>query len=229
MANWSLPSLSDLYSNFLTYLKGRDDDAARLNDSRASSASNLPDYAKRWNDTTKTFQNWLSSTWSSIVLAIAGGGTGAATAAGARTNLDVYSKAEADAAFGVNLTHLMGSLSSAVYLVNTGVEYEGPSVSLTPGKWVVHGMLNLRLDSSKSATLATVKLKIGTDIWDLILQSMGAVDQGMLYARIPLMAIFTIGTTSIVKITASSAFSGTNGGYMDTYSFILAFKIGPSS
>jgi len=106
MANWSLPALTDLYTNLLTYLKGRDDDAVRLNDSRSSSASNLPDNAKRWNNTTAVFENWLSSVWSAIVLAVAGGGTGASTAAGARTNLGVPSVAEASAtAQGLVDTH----------------------------------------------------------------------------------------------------------------------------
>ena len=98
MANWSLPGLTDLYTNIITYFKGRDDDAVRLNDTRSASASNLPDNAKRWNATLGTFQNWLSSVWADMVIAVAGGGTGATTAEGARSNLGVPSVSEASAA-----------------------------------------------------------------------------------------------------------------------------------
>src|SRR3990172_6648119 len=106
MANWSLPGLTDLYTNVMSYLKGRDDDAIRLNDTRSASASNLPDNAKRWNEPLGTFQNWLSSVWTNIVLAIAGGGTGSTTASGARTNLGVPSVSEAQAtAQGLVDTH----------------------------------------------------------------------------------------------------------------------------
>jgi hypothetical protein len=106
MANWSSPVLTDLYTNVMSYLKDRDDDAIRLNDTRSASASNLPDNAKRWNNTLGTFQNWLSSVWADIVLAIAGGGTGATTASGARTNLGVPSVSEASAtAQGLVDTH----------------------------------------------------------------------------------------------------------------------------
>src|SRR3990172_6349671 len=106
MANWSSPVLTDLYTNVMSYLKGRDDDAIRLNDTRVTSATNLPDYWKRWNATLGTFQNWLSSVWADIVLAVAGGGTGATTAGGARSNLGVPSVAEASAtAQGLVDTH----------------------------------------------------------------------------------------------------------------------------
>ena len=95
MADWSKWELTDPYTGIRTQDDDKDKDAVRLNDTRVTSASNLPDYAKRWNATLGTFQNWLSSVWADIVLAVAGGGTGAITAAGARSNLGVPSVSEA--------------------------------------------------------------------------------------------------------------------------------------
>jgi hypothetical protein len=94
MADHSLPTLSSLYADFLSYLKARDDDAVRLNDTRVTAATNLPDYAKRWNETLGVFQNWLSGAWGALRLAVAGGGTGADNAADARTNLGAASSTD---------------------------------------------------------------------------------------------------------------------------------------
>jgi hypothetical protein len=94
MSDWGLPTLTSAYTNFLSYLKGRDDDAVRLNDTRVTAATNLPDYAKRWNETLGLFQNWLSGAWGALRLAVAGGGTGADNAADARTNLGAASSSD---------------------------------------------------------------------------------------------------------------------------------------
>ncbi len=99
MANWNSPVLTDLYTNFLSYLKDRDDDAVRLNDTRVTAGTNLPEYAKRWNHTIGALQYWFSSAWINLVLSIQSGGTGGADAGTARTNLDVFSKGEGDARY----------------------------------------------------------------------------------------------------------------------------------
>jgi hypothetical protein len=96
MADWSLPGLTDLYTNILTYFKGRDDDAVRVNDTRATAATNLPTYAKRWNNTAKKWESWSGSAWVDETLSIQGGGTGGASGSQARTNLDVYQKSAAE-------------------------------------------------------------------------------------------------------------------------------------
>ena len=48
------------------------------------------------NRSTATFQQRGSSNWNDIVLSVAGGGTGAATAAGLRSNLELGSLAVQD-------------------------------------------------------------------------------------------------------------------------------------
>ena len=74
MADWSGPTLTDLYSAFLTLLKGRDVDAATM----AEAPTTPPTNYIRWNRTLDIFQEWSGSAWVDMVLESAGGGTGSA-------------------------------------------------------------------------------------------------------------------------------------------------------
>ena len=67
-----------------------------LIDSREDPPDNIPTRAKRWNNSTKTFQEWTGAEWIDDVLSIPGGGTGAITASAARTALGVISSGEVD-------------------------------------------------------------------------------------------------------------------------------------
>lgn len=66
MADWSLPTLSSLYSSFLSGISGRLDDAAKMFDSVSTSPSNLPAGTKRWNATGSKFEKWNGSAWSDL-------------------------------------------------------------------------------------------------------------------------------------------------------------------
>jgi hypothetical protein len=220
MSNWNLPGLTDLYTNFLAYLKSRDDDATRLNDTRVDNATNLPTYAKRWNDTTQTFQNWWSSAWSNLVLGIAGGGTGAATAATARTNLDVYSKAESDAAFATALTSASGDLSGDVALTTSEISYDGPSVSLVAGTWLIVGNVIVYKPGGGRMYVEGRIVSGSTRVAYSFVQMTTA--SGALEATLPLSHILIIGSTTTVKITAVS---GTTGVTMLIGTTVRAVKI----
>lgn len=65
MADWSLPTLSSLYTEFHDTLKARDADALIWLDGSAS--TNLPSGAKRWNSTNSYFEKFNGSAWSPLV------------------------------------------------------------------------------------------------------------------------------------------------------------------
>lgn len=163
MGDWSKPVIGDSKTNIIAFLAALDDDSVRLNDSRATAATSLPDYAKRWNDTTKTFQNWLTSAWANLVVAVAGGGTGASTAAGARTNLEVYSKTEGDARYALAITATEGELSSDVTLTTAGTYYSGPSVSLAAGSYIITAVLVLKAAAGVNANFGGMLYAGATD------------------------------------------------------------------
>jgi hypothetical protein len=62
-ANWSLPVTTTLYTDILDILKTRDEDAARWFDSSIVAGTNLPTWAKRWNDTNKNFEMFNGTIW----------------------------------------------------------------------------------------------------------------------------------------------------------------------
>jgi len=65
-----------------------------LIDDREDTPDNIPTRAKRWNSTLDKFQEWTGAAWLDDVLSIAGGGTGAVTAAAARTALGLIGEGE---------------------------------------------------------------------------------------------------------------------------------------
>ncbi len=65
-ANWSLPTLSDLYTNFRQYLSDRLDDSAKMFNSATVTATNLPTGTIRWNSTSSKFEIWSGSAWSDL-------------------------------------------------------------------------------------------------------------------------------------------------------------------
>jgi hypothetical protein len=226
MANWSLPALSSLYADLLAYLKARDDDAARLNDSRVSAASNMPDYSKRWNDSAKTLQNWLSAQWNNLVIAVAGGGTGANNATDARTNLGVYSTAQVDAAIVNGAVHSTAYATVAdVTLINADTWYTGPSVSLAAGTWLVFANINIYMPSNGGGYITTaIKSSTTTYVTGEIYKNSASPFQTQ---AVPMVGPVTLGATTSIYGAArrtGSALSTTQ--IYGTGSHIAAVKIG---
>ncbi|MHA1962129.1 MAG: hypothetical protein ACW99U_18140 [Candidatus Thorarchaeota archaeon] len=90
--DWNDPLLTDTYQDFRTMLQGRDVDAATM----VAPASNTPTNYKIWD--TDHFENYNGAGWDDLVIGLSGGGTGAANAANARTNLGLGTMAVQNAA-----------------------------------------------------------------------------------------------------------------------------------
>ncbi len=61
MADFNKPALTDLYQNFLAFLKDRDVDLAKMFDGTAS--TNLPVGTVRWNSGANRFELWSGTAW----------------------------------------------------------------------------------------------------------------------------------------------------------------------
>jgi len=134
VTDWAHPVLSDGYSAVLTtYLSGRDIDALTL---QAIAASNPPTNAIKLLRTPVKFQNYNGASYDDLLLDITGGGTGAASAAVARTNLGLGSMAVQNST-GVSITG--GSISGITLdasVLTTGIVAllrGGTGASLTLG------------------------------------------------------------------------------------------------
>lgn len=84
MADWSKPTASDLYVNWPSLLADRDLASATMFD---AAVTNTPAGAIRYDVAAQKLQRYNGATFIDQALSVAGGGTGAATAAGARANL----------------------------------------------------------------------------------------------------------------------------------------------
>jgi hypothetical protein len=82
MANWSLPTLSSLYTAVISAISDRLDDAAKWFDSGSTSPTNLPTGTKRWNAAGNKFEKWSGSAWSDLAASYAIDISGTAANAG---------------------------------------------------------------------------------------------------------------------------------------------------
>ncbi len=85
MADWNNPVNTSLYTDVMQMIKDRDH--ATLTMLSYSQPSNLPNGAMRFNPTSVLFEKYWDGVYYTQGISIGGGGTGATTAAGARTNL----------------------------------------------------------------------------------------------------------------------------------------------
>jgi len=90
MANWNLPTITSGYIAFVDEMNAKIADAGTIG---YGAPTNLPDHAIRYNRSVDIFEEWNLTSWVPKLISLAGGGTGAANAAGARANLGLGSMA----------------------------------------------------------------------------------------------------------------------------------------
>lgn len=132
MANWSLPTLTDLYTNFRQYLSDRLDDAAKMFDSATTTPTNQPVGTKRWNSTANKFEKWDGSAWSDLAstysISISGNASTATTAATA-TNVTTVTSANVIAGLGyAPLNKAGGTVTGALSVA--GLIYGGSGLTI---------------------------------------------------------------------------------------------------
>ena len=93
--DWTYPTLASTYSDLVALFKARDEDALTLSNVLPT---NIPDHAFCYDRTSGEFREYSLGTglWTAILIELANGGTGATTAAGARTKLGLGSIAIQD-------------------------------------------------------------------------------------------------------------------------------------
>lgn len=65
MSDWSKPTLTSNYSDFVAEVKGRDDDLAKQFDGTTS--PNVPSGTIRWNSSNRRHEKWNGSSWAELV------------------------------------------------------------------------------------------------------------------------------------------------------------------
>ena len=141
MANWNLPTVDSNYITFVDEVKNRDIDNARMFDGTPA-ATNIPTLTIRWNQSNNRFERWSGTVWEGRTIGITGGGTGATTAAGARSNLNLGSMATQN-------SNAVGVTGGSI----TGVSFTSNNVNITGGNaFGITGKTSSR--TSTSTTLA---------------------------------------------------------------------------
>lgn len=64
MANWSLPTVLDLYTDVITYFRSRDEDCATMFD--VGTPTNIPTDAVKWSSANNRFELWSGSAWGAL-------------------------------------------------------------------------------------------------------------------------------------------------------------------
>lgn len=162
MGDWNNPVLATEYVDFLGHLKDRDLDAATL---FVNAPTNPSESMMRYVRASNKFQEYLSGVWTDKVLSIVGGGTGAANAGDARTNLGLGSISTQNA----NNVAITGGAITGINFAASVITSGNLAVARLPlgGTWTLTSLLALSGHALHAAGLgAAYRTGAGTTLTD---------------------------------------------------------------
>ena len=158
MSNWNNPTGSSTFTDFLSWMRALAIDAATF---FVSAPTNQPTGAMKYDRTNDKFQEWNGSAWVDKVIEVEGGGTGSATASGARTNLGLGDLAVLDTVGDTEITAVdiskvtgRGALASLNTVGNT--EITAIALAKVTGAGTLAG-LNSITDANISSAVGLAK------------------------------------------------------------------------
>ena len=120
----------------------------------------------------------------------------------AKTSATDYATAWTTPSAGGAITYAEAALDANVQLTSTGTFYDGPSVSLAAGTWLVLGYLTM---TRNATTLATYTGRIVSGATTVASSQQTVVSANPHSANIALQAVVVLGATTTVKLTATSS------------------------
>lgn len=172
-ANWSNPILSSTYTNFLTDLKNRDEDAAMMFD--VGAPTNVPTDAIKFAKSSGVFQKWTGAVWTTVQLKTAAIENSAITTALiADVNVTAAKLAVGAAASNLGFTPVNkagDTITGAIQISMASPNLEWNESDNSNKKWGINtnaGVFNLYEDTTASARISiaagssTLALGVGT-------------------------------------------------------------------
>lgn len=162
MADWSLPTTGSLYTDVITYLDTRLDDAAKQFFSTDSSPSNQPANTIRWNDTSKKWEKWSGATWGDLATTYGITSTASLQLATARTialSTDVSGSASFSGAANVTITATLAT--SGVTAATYGSASQVPQITVD-AKGRITSATNIALGTLAAQNSNSVSITGGT-------------------------------------------------------------------
>jgi hypothetical protein len=162
-ADWNKPALGDTYANFLAYLIARDFDAISL--CYGGFPTNPQTGMLAYIRASDKFQEYNGSAWVDKVLSLAGGGTGGASAVGARASLGLGTMAIQNATgvtiTGGSITGLGTFTTSGAITIGAGITAGSGAVGIVDSTGKIPALSSTYLASLSGANLTNLN---GTNI-----------------------------------------------------------------